>query len=138
MRDLLLRNSLTRREPSLPDRVAQAGEDEFAARGVAQCIRRGHRQLARLQRHDLARRVRCHRRWVSLRSLFRHSLQQYTVVYNYCQRPQCAIIGAQRAIGVLTAEISMARAGSEAASKQRMQYRGLRGGLDQGDKMGEL
>ncbi|HEY6702950.1 MAG TPA: hypothetical protein VI010_02530, partial [Xanthobacteraceae bacterium] len=32
----------------------------------------------------------------------------------------------------------MARAGSEAASKQRMQYRGLRGWLEQVDKMGEL
>ena len=32
----------------------------------------------------------------------------------------------------------MARAGAEAVSKQRMQYRGLRGWLEQVDKMGEL
>ena len=32
----------------------------------------------------------------------------------------------------------MARAGVEAVSKQRMQYRGLRGWLEQVDKMGEL
>src|SRR3954463_5157989 len=35
-------------------------------------------------------------------------------------------------------ENSMARAGAEAVSKQRMQYRGLRGWLEQVDKMGEL
>ena len=32
----------------------------------------------------------------------------------------------------------MARTGGDAASKQRMQYRGLRGWLEQVDKMGEL
>ena len=32
----------------------------------------------------------------------------------------------------------MARTGGDAASKQRMQYRGLRGWLEQADKMGEL
>src|SRR3954447_6857866 len=32
----------------------------------------------------------------------------------------------------------MARAGAETISKQRMQYRGLRGWLEQVDKMGEL
>jgi hypothetical protein len=32
----------------------------------------------------------------------------------------------------------MARAGSETGSKQRMQYRGLRGWLEQVEKMGEL
>ena len=31
----------------------------------------------------------------------------------------------------------MARTGGDAASKQRMQYRGLRGWLEQVDKMGE-
>src|SRR6516165_4625246 len=35
-------------------------------------------------------------------------------------------------------EIGMARTGDAAASKQRMQYRGLRGWLEQVDKMGEL
>src|SRR5262249_10203204 len=35
-------------------------------------------------------------------------------------------------------ESSMARTGGDAASTQRMQYRGLRGWLEQVDKMGEL
>src|SRR5262249_3575108 len=35
-------------------------------------------------------------------------------------------------------ENGMARTGADAASKQRMQYRGLRGWLEQVDKMGEL
>src|SRR5262245_28270372 len=66
---------------------------------------------------------------------------RFTAVYSCIQllpTAACPINGAQRAVGVLTAEISMARAGSEAASKQRMQYRGLRGWLEQVDKMGEL
>src|SRR5262245_23416564 len=64
----------------------------------------------------------------------------FTAVYRCIQLLPTATChrGAQRPIGVLTAEISMARAGSEAASKQRMQYRGLRGWLEQVDKMGEL
>src|SRR5262249_34083215 len=98
MRDLFLGNSLTRREPPLPDRVAQAGEDEFAARGVAQRIRCGRSQLARLQRHNLGRWGRCHRRRVSLAlaaSLY-SSIQLYTVLPT-AARP---IVGAQRPIGV--------------------------------------
>src|SRR5262249_35258611 len=35
-------------------------------------------------------------------------------------------------------ENGMARTGGDAASKQRMQYRGLRGWLEQADKMGRL
>ena len=112
-RDLLLGNTLA--GANRPSQIASrsAGEHEFAARRVAQRIRRGRRQLARFQRHDLARELRCHRR----RARARSRCTRFTTVYRCIQSVTGSAALGAIASSTFEQEISMARTGAERASK---------------------